>query len=157
MTRWIFIFLLSLSCLNLSFGQYNPEANPFEQVQVASTNAQKLKKHIFVSIGGDWCIWCKRFNKLITENDTLARYMNTHYEKVYIHYSKQQPNTDFLKQYGNPQRMGFPVFLILDEHDKLLHIQNSAYLEDGKSGHDPHKVMGFLNDWTYQAVHQINN
>lgn len=144
--------------LNMSANaQYNPTANPFEQVRdvVAKTNVSQ--KHILVSIGGDWCIWCKRFNKVMEENDTLAQFTAQHYEKIFISYTKENKNLDFLSQYGNPHRMGFPVFLILDEHGKLLHIQNSAYLEDGKSGHDPKKIYSFLNDWTYKAVHQIKD
>jgi hypothetical protein len=57
-----------------------------------------------------------------------------------------------LARYGFPQRFGFPVFLILDGNGKLLHTQNSAYLEDGNKSYKKEVVMGFLGDWSPTAL-----
>lgn len=66
-----------------------------------------------------------------------------------------------LASLGYPQRFGFPVFLILDGNGKLLHTQNSAYLETDetdsvtgkkKTGHDVETVMDFLRGWTVKAL-----
>lgn len=37
-----------------------------------------------------------------------------------------------MKRLNNPQRFGFPVFVVLDETGKVLHIQDSSFLEEGK-------------------------
>ena len=59
-----------------------------------------------------------------------------------------------LAKLRHPERFGFPVFVILDGNGKLLHTQNSAYLEnkDGTTGHDPKIVKDFLEAWTYKAL-----
>lgn len=56
-----------------------------------------------------------------------------------------------MKYLGNPARFGFPVFVILNEKGEPIHIQNSAYLEEGK-GYSEQKVVEFLNAWTPNAV-----
>jgi hypothetical protein len=52
---------------------------------------------------------------------------------------------------GNPTRFGFPVFIIIDGDGKVLHIQDSALLEEGK-GYNKQKVVGFFRNWTAAAV-----
>lgn len=56
-----------------------------------------------------------------------------------------------MKRLNNPQRFGFPVFVVLDETGKVLHIQDSSFLEEGK-GYNEEKVLRFLKSWTPQAV-----
>ena len=45
--------------------------------------------------------------------------------------------------------------MILDGKGKLLHIQNSAYLEEGK-GYGKSKVMEFLSNWSPAAIDPAN-
>lgn len=48
-------------------------------------------------------------------------------------------------------RFGFPVFIIFDGNGKVLHIQDSALLEEG-NGYNQMKVMGFFKNWTASAI-----
>ncbi|RZJ77309.1 MAG: thioredoxin family protein, partial [Flavobacterium sp.] len=77
--------------------------------------------------------------------------ITTNFETVKVNYSKENKNEAVLKNLKNPGRFGFPVFLILDGNGEVIHIQNSAYLEEGK-GHSVKKVTDFLKNWTYNAV-----
>jgi hypothetical protein len=56
-----------------------------------------------------------------------------------------------LSRLNNPARFGFPVFVVLDEEGKVLHIQDSSFLEEGK-GYHKEKVLRFFNSWTPEAV-----
>lgn len=56
-----------------------------------------------------------------------------------------------MKRLNNPQRFGFPVFVVLDETGTVLHIQDSCFLEEGK-GYNEEKVLRFLKSWTPQAI-----
>ena len=56
-----------------------------------------------------------------------------------------------MKRLGNPARFGFPVFVVLDENGKVIHIQDSVFLEEGKS-YNKEKVMRFFECWTPKAV-----
>jgi hypothetical protein len=43
------------------------------------------------------------------------------------------------------------VFVVLDEQGNVIHIQDSALLEEGK-GYNKDKVLNFFKHWTPSAV-----
>jgi thioredoxin-related protein len=139
---------------------YNPEADAKIEIKNAIAKASKDNKHVFVQVGGNWCTWCIAFHNLVERDTTLKNYLNNNYETVLLNYSKENKNLDVLESLGNPQRFGFPVFLVLDKLGKVLHIENSAYLETSeldekgktKVGHDSKKVIAFLQNWTVKAT-----
>ncbi len=130
---------------------YNPSANAQADLDKATAKAKKENKHIFVQVGGNWCVWCIRFHNLVEETPALKTYLNTNFETVLVNYSPENKNEAVLKKLKNPGRFGFPVFLILDGNGEVLHIQNSGYLEEGK-GHSVKLITDFLKNWTYNAV-----
>ncbi|ADX67420.1 MULTISPECIES: thioredoxin family protein [Weeksella] len=153
----MFFFLVNanLSAQNtIEKNIYQPEANAEEQINQAIALAKKENKHVFVQIGGNWCPWCLTFNHLLTTNEELKNTLRDHYKVVHLNYSKENKNLPMLAKLRHPERFGFPVFVILDGNGKLLHTQNSAYLEnkDGTTGHDPKIVKDFLEAWTYKAL-----
>jgi len=77
--------------------------------------------------------------------------MNANFVVYHMNYSKENYNVKLLAKYKYPQRFGFPVFLILDNDGKLIHTQNSWYLEDGQKSYDKEKVKAFFNDWGVKA------
>jgi thioredoxin-related protein len=156
----LFAFII-LSSVN-SFAQdsskfklYDPSANAEKQVKEAIKTAKKYNRHVLVQIGGNWCIWCRRFHKLVTENDTLRSLIDTNFVVVHLNYSPENRNYKMLAALGYPQRFGFPVFVILDAKGNRLHTQNSGYLEEGK-GHSKAKVEEFLKHWSPQALNPKN-
>ena len=58
-----------------------------------------------------------------------------------------------MQRLDNPQRFGFPVFVVLDQNGKVIHIQDSSFLEEGQ-GYNKAKVLRFFNNWTPKAVEQ---
>ncbi len=146
----VFSFILSYSQDLAKFHLYKPEANAKEEIESAVKEAKKTGKHVLIQIGGNWCIWCARFNDFVTNDKSLDSLVNTNYVIYHLNYSKENKNAELLKKYAFPQRFGFPVFLILDEKGNLLHTQSSWYLEAGKS-YDKEKVTAFFNDWSRKA------
>lgn len=133
------------------FNLYKPEENAEKEIAKAIKEAKTTGKHVFIQIGGNWCIWCMRFNNFVTENKSIDSLVKANYVEYHLNWSKENTNSKILAKYGFPQRFGFPVFLILDGKGKLLHTQNSGYLESGKS-YDEEKVKGFFLDWTRGAL-----
>lgn len=140
---------------------YNPQANARADIDAAVTKAKKEGKHVFLQIGGNWCTWCIAFHRLIDQTSELKSLLNDNYEVVLVNYSPENKNESVLAGLGYPQRFGFPVFLILDGNGKLLHTQNSAYLETDetdaqtgkkKTGHDIREVSTFLKGWTVKSL-----
>lgn len=130
---------------------YNPDADARADIDAAVKRAKQQKKHVFIQIGGNWCIWCLYFHNLVESTPELKAFLNNNYETVLVNYSKGHENAAVLASLGYPGRFGYPVFVILDGNGKVLHTQNSAYLEEGK-GHSAKKVTEFLQGWTYAAV-----
>jgi len=130
---------------------YNPGADAAAEIRQAVSKAGSEGKHVFLQIGGNWCVWCLRFNELVTQNDTLSTKMKSDYVVVHVNHSKENKNEEVLASLGYPQRFGFPVFVILDGKGNRLHTQNSAYLESGK-GHSSKKVLEFLTNWSPASI-----
>ena len=148
-----FVLLFGIVALSqdmTKFKIYNPEANAKKEIEAAVKQAKELGKHVLVQIGGNWCIWCARFNDFVANDKSLDSAANSNYIVYHLNYSKENTNSELMKKYQFPQRFGFPVFLILNEKGDLLHTQSSWYLEAGKS-YDKEKVTAFFNDWGPKA------
>src|SRR6185437_16961218 len=104
----------------------------------------------FLQIGGNWCIWCMRFNEFV-HSDSLWHTLNDNYVVVHVNYSPENKNEKVLARLGYPQRFGYPVFVILDSKGNRIHTQSSGYLEEGK-GHSKAKVAEFLRQWSPAAL-----
>lgn len=134
---------------------YHPTADAKADITAAVKKASAENKHVFLQLGGNWCGWCILYNNLVTTNDTLRAYMEKNYITVHVNYSQENFNDEVFKSLGYPQRFGFPVFVILDGNGNRLHTQNSAYLEKDK-GHDPKKVLEFLENWSPNSLDPKN-
>src|SRR6188508_892576 len=134
------------------FNLYKPDEKAETEIANAVGEAKRSGKHVLIQIGGNWCIWCARFHEFVTKDSQLDSLMNANYVVYHLNYSKENYNAKLLTKYNFPQRFGFPVFLILDGEGKLLHTQNSWYLEDGKTSYDREKVKSFFTDWSKKAL-----
>jgi thioredoxin-related protein len=130
---------------------YHPEADAKADIAAAVKKASAEHKNVLLQIGGNWCIWCIRFNDLVSHDADLDKYVRANYVIVHVNYSKENMNEKVLADLGYPQRFGFPVFIVLDDKGNRLHTQNSGYLEDGK-GHSKAKVMEFFQGWSPAAI-----
>lgn len=150
-----FILLISYSAFSqdmTKFHLYKPGENAEKDIASAVQQAKAENKFVLVQVGGNWCIWCARFNDFITTDKHIDSLVHAGFVVYHMNYSKENFNAKMLAKYEYPQRFGFPVFLILDGNGKLIHTQNSAYLEDGKKSYDREKVIGFFNDWSPKAL-----
>ncbi|QXV66585.1 thioredoxin family protein [Mucilaginibacter sp. 21P] len=130
---------------------YNPAADAKADITSAIKKANAEHKNVLLQIGGNWCIWCLRFNNLVTTDADLSKYLADNYVVLHVNYSPENKNEKVLASLGYPQRFGFPVFVVLDGEGNRLHTQNSGYLEEGK-GHSKAKVMEFLQGWSPAAL-----
>jgi thioredoxin-related protein len=164
MKRPALLLLIFIACDLSLFAQektsnnlnlYNPSADAKTDITNVVAIAKKENKHVFLQIGGNWCGWCIAFDKKVNENEELKKIINENYVVYHLNYSKENTNSEILKDLGFPQRFGFPVFVILDAEGNRLHTQNSAYLEEGK-GHSAEKVKEFLESWTVKSLDPTN-
>lgn len=146
------LFSITLAAQDMSkFKLYKPEEDAEKALEEVVERAKDENKHVFVQIGGNWCVWCARFEDFVKSDTSIDSLVKANYLVYHLNYSKENKNAEMLERFKFPQRFGFPVFLILDGKGRLLHTQNSAYLEAGK-GYDKEKVMSFFTDWTPKAL-----
>jgi thioredoxin-related protein len=157
MKQIVLIFTICLLNFGLAFAQdstfniYKPSENALIELNKAVKLAKEQKKHVFVQIGGNWCVWCARFYKFTTAYAQIDSLIKADYIVYHLNYSKENKNAQMLQKLGFPQRFGFPVFVILDENGERLNTQNSEYLEQGHS-YNKTKVMEFLQNWNVKAL-----
>jgi thiol:disulfide interchange protein len=158
MKKAVLLFILVFACSFLfsqdmsKFNLYHPDDNAEKDISEAIKTAKKEGKHVFIQIGGNWCIWCARFDDYIKTDKQIDSIINADFVVYHLNYSKENYNAKLLSKYKYPQRFGFPVFLILNGGGELLHTQNSAYLEDGAKSYNRREVIGFLLDWRPAAL-----
>ncbi|GEM65821.1 hypothetical protein SF1_38030 [Sphingobacterium faecium NBRC 15299] len=130
----------------LSF-PYDPEANAKEDLDKLITQAAKESKHIIIQAGGNWCIWCLRFNDYIHKTADIKQYLQNNYLYYHLNYSKENKNDDVFQKYvPDSLKLGYPFFIVLDSKGEVLKIQESGALEDGKS-YSKDRVMEFFRTW----------
>ncbi len=138
---------------------YNEDINPIEQIDQALSKAKSEGKFVVCQVGGNWCPWCLRFADFITNDTTISNIINSNFIYIHVNYNprksegeeKAQLAQKMLRRLNNPARFGFPVFVVLDDEGKVIHIQDSSFLEEGK-GYDQKKVLRFFKSWTPKAV-----
>lgn len=147
------LLLMLMLCPFLVAGEeiYDPSANAEKDLIEAVARAKASDKHVLVVIGGNWCGWCKRLDKLMNEDVVITKVLSENYDLLHVNYSEENRNMGILKKLEYPQRFGFPVLVVLDADGNRLHTQNSGYLEEGK-GHSSKRVAGFLKDWRPAAL-----
>lgn len=162
MKKKLLSFLLVIMLFTTGFSQdmskfnlYKPVEDAEKALEAVVKQAKKEGKYVFVQAGGNWCIWCARFNDFVTKDASLDSMIQKNYVVYHLNYSKENFNSKLFAKLKFPQRFGFPVFMVLDGKGELLHTQNSAYLEEGK-GYSKDKVMEFLGHWAPAAFDPVN-
>jgi len=126
---------------------YHPEANAELEIKNAVAIAKKEHKNVVIQAGGNWCIWCLRFNNYVQQTPELKKLVDNNFVYYHLNWSPENKNEKVFTSYGNPgEKFGYPVFIILDENGKQIHTQDSAVLEEG-SGYSLEKVKEFFNTW----------
>lgn len=126
---------------------YNDKENAETKIAELVKQAQKENKNIILQAGGNWCIWCLRFNQFVQTTPELKNIVDENYLYYHLNYSPENKNEKVFAKYGNPgEKFGYPVFVVLDKNGKMIHTQDSAVLEEGK-GYSIEKVKAFFTEW----------
>jgi len=147
------ILLMISSCGNSQESKklYDPALDGMKQIQAAVADAKSSGKHVMIQYGGNWCSWCIRFDAFSKADTAISKVIADNFIPVKLNYSPENKNEASNEFLGNPARFGFPVFIIINGKGDVLHIQDSALLEEGQ-GYSQKKVLGFLRNWTASAV-----
>ena len=138
---------------------YNEDINPLQQIDQAIARAKSEEKIVICQVGGNWCPWCLRFADFITNDSTISRVIDDNFVYAHVNYNPHKKGGEaqaeqaaaLMSRLNNCGRFGFPVFVVLDDAGNVIHIQDSALLEEGQ-GYNKDKVLRFFMNWTPKAV-----
>ena len=153
------VLMLSVDAQDAIKRVYNEDVNPNEQIDKALATAKSEGKFVVCQVGGNWCPWCLLFADFVSKDSTIMQVIDENFVYIHVNYNprqsgdaaKAQQAATMLKRLGNPARFGYPVFVVLNEKGKVIHIQDSSFLEEGK-GYNRDKVLRFFRNWTPGAV-----
>jgi thioredoxin-related protein len=130
---------------------YDPTLDGMKQIKEAVAQAKASGKHVLIQYGGNWCSWCIKFDAFCKADPDISKIIAANYIPVKLNYDPEHKNAAANALMGNPMRFGFPVFIIIDGKGTVIHIQDSALLEEDK-GYSTAKVTNFFKQWTAAAL-----
>lgn len=140
---------------------YDENINQLEQIDKAVAKAKKEGKFVICQLGGNWCPWCLKFADFITKDAEISKFISDNYVYIHVNYNPRMAKSKdastvkmseaLMKRLDNAGRFGYPVLVVLDGNGKVIHIQDSGYLEEGE-GYNKKKVQSFFKNWTPKAV-----
>ncbi|MBQ7180128.1 MAG: thioredoxin family protein [Bacteroidaceae bacterium] len=145
---------------------YDESIDPMAQIDKAVSRAKSESRFVICQVGGNWCPWCLRFADFISKDSTISEVIADNFVYIHVNYKprRQQESAArqgggngaqqaeaMMKRLGNPGRFGYPVFVVLDGAGKILHTQDSSFLEEGES-YSREKVLRFFRCWTPSAL-----
>ncbi|RRA93988.1 thioredoxin family protein [Paenimyroides viscosum] len=123
---------------------YNPSDNAQQKIDALLKQVKKEKKNVILQAGGNWCSWCLLFNDFIKTNTKVKKELQSNFLYYHLNYSKENKNESVFKKYApNGDKLGYPFFIVLNSSGKVLKVQESGSLEEGK-GYNETKVLSFL-------------
>lgn len=124
---------------------FDPQRDPDDDLEAAIAEARRSGKRILVDVGGDWCVWCTIMEDFYAQEPEIKQFRDDHYINLKVNYSTENENAAFLETF--PEIAGYPHLFVLDSDGSMLHSQNTADLEQGRS-YDDEKFMEFLQRWS---------
>ena len=127
---------------------YNDKEDAALKIAQLVKQAKLEHKNVMIQAGGNWCIWCLRFNNYVQTTPELKKMVDEKYIYYHLNYSPENKNEKIFAKYGNPgAKFGYPVFIVLDDNGKQIHTQDSSLLEEGK-GYSLEKTKAFFKMWS---------
>lgn len=138
---------------------YDEDRDPMAQIDQAVAKADKEGKFVICQVGGNWCRWCLMFADFISKDSEIMEVVDNNFVYAHVNYNPRERGDEakmkkaeaMLGRLGNPGRFGYPVFVVLDGDGKVIHTQDSSFLEEG-NGYNKDKVLRFFRNWTPSAV-----
>ncbi|WP_437918466.1 thioredoxin family protein [Sphingobacterium sp. LRF_L2] len=126
---------------------YDPLANAQSDIDSLVALAKIQKKNIVIQAGGNWCIWCLRFNNFIHEDVAIGNFLDKHFLYYHLNYSKENKNEAVFSRYApEGAKLGYPFFIVLDGTGKVIAVRESGSLESGDS-YDRKKILSLFNEY----------
>jgi thiol:disulfide interchange protein len=126
---------------------FDPTRDSNRDLRAAMEQAQREHKNILMDVGGNWCGWCLVLDRTLREDAELHALLEKDYVLLYVNFSKENENVNFLGAY--PKATGYPAWYVLAPNGKLLKAENTGELEQTHkldAGYNGAAVKTFLTE-----------
>lgn len=124
---------------------YHPEDDAEAKINALLIRAKKENKNVILQAGGNWCVWCLRFDDFRKKNKAVRENLAKNYLYYHLNYSTENKNTAVFEKYvPEGTKLGYPFFIILNKNGDVLKLQESGSFENGIT-YDSQKVIDFLD------------
>ncbi len=125
---------------------YNEEEDGDAKITELIAKAKAEGKNVFVQAGGNWCIWCLRFNDFVQKNQDIKTVVDANYVYYHLNYTAKHKNAKAFEKYApEGQKLGYPFFIVINGEGKTTNVISSGELEADKS-YDVAKVKQMFID-----------
>ncbi|HEY2798471.1 MAG TPA: thioredoxin family protein [Thermoanaerobaculia bacterium] len=124
---------------------YDPSRDPTRDLADAMREARRDGKRVLLEVGGNWCGWCREFERFVRADSAVAESLRCAFVVVRVNVSPENENARFLSAY--PQVPGYPYVFVLDEAGSLLASVDTDDFLNGES-YDRARLMAFVRKWS---------
>mgnify|MGYP000486279140 CR=1 FL=1 len=123
---------------------YDPKRDPFADGREAIVNAQATQRRILIELGGNWCAWCKKMDRFISENKIVKTKLYENFVVLKVNVSDENDNHEFLSTF--PQTFGYPHFFVTESDGSVLYSKDTVeLLESGQ--YSEQRFLEFIERW----------
>ena len=98
--------------------KYDPDRDPFEDLEAAVSLAEAENKHIILVIGGNWCLPCLQLDHFWVETESISERLVRNFVVMKVNVGSLNHNDRFLSQF--PDVIGYPHIFVLDSNGKTI-------------------------------------
>lgn len=133
---------------------YDPKRDPFEDGRDAIANAQATQRRILIELGGNWCAWCKKMDRFISENKIVKTKLYENFVVLKVNVSDENDNHEFLSTF--PKTLGYPHFFVAKSNGSVLYSKDTAeLLENGQ--YSEQRFLEFIQRWQRVNIKSKDN
>jgi len=139
-----------LASAALAAEPYDPGADAWGELEHAAATARAEDRLVLAVVGGNWCRWCRALDRLMREDHAVRAAIDARFVVVHVNSSKENRNQEVLERLRRPDKLGFPVLVVLSPDLEVLRQQSTEGFETGdpgNPGHDPAKLAAFFSSW----------
>jgi thioredoxin-related protein len=124
---------------------YDPSRDPARDLADAMTEAHRDEKRVLLEVGGNWCGWCREFERFVRADAAVTEALRCAFVVVRVNVSPENANARFLSAY--PEIPGYPYVFVLDEAGTLLASVDTDDFLKGES-YDRRRLLAFVRKWS---------
>ena len=104
-----------------------------------------------VLFGANWCPWCRRLHRIITEAPAVLARLRADFVLIYVDANFRHDgkcNAEVLERYGDPiKKYGLPVLVLLDRDGTQLTTQETNALAAPTDEETVKHIVDLLAKW----------